>query len=208
MAPPDGTTASSLDVVRLGARVRELRHARGFSLEALSQVTGVSRSMLSSVERGEKVASVLVVDAVATALGTSLARLLSQERQHAVVVLRHDEQDVAVDPGGWERRILSPVLPDVEFEFMRTTLGPHVDAGAFAAHGAGSREYVAVEHGMLRLSLPSWSGDLAAGDAIYFAGDVVHGFANPGDEPCIYYLAMDIGRPGGSAHRRVVGGRP
>jgi transcriptional regulator with XRE-family HTH domain len=184
-----------------------LRRARGLSLEALASAAGVSRSMLSSVERGEKVASILVVDSIATALGTTLARLVGEERREAVVVLRRDEQEVAVDPAGWERRILSPVLPGVEFELMRTTLGPGVDAGEFAAHGVGAREYVAVETGVLRLTLPGWSGDLGAGDATYFAGDVVHGFANPADVPCVYYLAMDVGAAGGLAHRRVAGSR-
>ena len=51
---------------------------------------------------------------------------------------------MARDPAGWERRILSPVLPGVEFEFMRTTLGPGVDAGVFLPHAPGSREYVAI----------------------------------------------------------------
>lgn len=206
--PPDVVSRPQLDVVALGARVRKLRHRQGFSLEALAVAAGVSRSMLSSVERGEKVASVVVVDAVATALGTTLARLVTDERPDPVVLLRRADQEVAVDPAGWERRILSPVLPGVEFELMRTTLGPGVDAGAFAAHGPGAREYLAVETGTLRLTLPGWSADLSVGDAVYFAGDVVHAFANPSaGEPCVYYLAMDVGT-GALRHRRVVGMRP
>lgn len=198
---------TALDVVALGTRVRALRTRRGLSLEALAVAAGVSRSMLSSVERGEKVASVLVVDSIATALGTTLARLVADERPDPVIVLRRDQQDVAVDPAGWQRRILSPVLPGVEFEFMRTTLGPSVDAGAFAAHGMGAREYVAVEAGALRLTLPHRAIDLAAGDAVYFAGDVVHAFANPAAENCVYYLAMDVGSTGRLAHRRAPGAR-
>jgi hypothetical protein len=47
-------------------------------------------------------------------------------------VLRRGEQDVVADPSGWERRILSPVLPGVEFELMRTTIPAGVDAGEFS----------------------------------------------------------------------------
>jgi transcriptional regulator with XRE-family HTH domain len=173
-------------------------------LESLAAVAGVSRSMLSSIERGEKVPSVVVADAVATALGTTLSRLVADERRDSVVVLRKQDQDVVSEPAGWERRILSPVLPGVEFELMRTVLGPRVDAGAFAAHGAGAREYVAVEAGVLRLTLPGWVGELTAGDSIYFQGDVVHAFVNPGDDACVYYLAMDVGTSGGLSHRRVL----
>lgn len=159
--------------------------------------------MLSSIERGEKVASVLVVDRIATALGTSIARLVADERGEPVIVLRRDAQDVVVDPSGWERRILSPVLPGVEFELMRTTLEPRVDAGAFAPHGPGTREYVAVEQGTLRLVLAGERFELAAGDAIFFDGDRSHGFANPLDEPCVYYLAMELGSRGLREHRAV-----
>jgi len=88
--------------------------------------------------------------------------------------------------------VLSPVLPGVEFEFMRTTIEPGVDAGVFTPHAAGSREYLAVETGTLRLSLDGEEVDLHTGDSIFYAGDCDHGFANPGAELCVYYLVMDL----------------
>jgi len=63
-----------------------------------------------------------VLDRIATALGTSIARLTGDESAREPVLLRRGGQDVLVDPGGWERRILSPVLAGVEFEFRRTVL--------------------------------------------------------------------------------------
>jgi transcriptional regulator with XRE-family HTH domain len=60
----------------VGARVRVARLARGLSLEAVAGRAGVSRSMLSAVERGGKVPTVLTLDRIATALDTSIARLL------------------------------------------------------------------------------------------------------------------------------------
>jgi XRE family transcriptional regulator, regulator of sulfur utilization len=155
--------------------------------------TGVSRSMLSEVERGSKVPTVLVLDRIATGLDTSIARLLGDERAARVVVLRRGEHDTAHDPAGWERRILSPVLPGVEFELMRTTIPGGVDAGEFAPHAPGSREYLAMERGILRLTLDGVEHVLRGGDSIYYAGDCRHAFANAGQEPCVYYLAMELG---------------
>jgi quercetin dioxygenase-like cupin family protein len=152
----------------------------------------VSRSMLSEVERGSRVPTVLVLDRIATGLGTSIARLLRDELPARMVVLRHGEQDVVREASGWERRVLSPVLPGVEFEFMRTTIGAGVDAGIFEPHSSGSREYLAVEAGTLNLSLDGEDVRLRRGDSIFYAGDCHHGFANPGSEPCVYYLAMDL----------------
>jgi transcriptional regulator with XRE-family HTH domain len=190
-------------LTELGKRIREERIARGVSLEELAAGAGVSRSMLSAVERGEKAPSVLILDQIATGLGTSIARLLAPERTGRVVVLRGRDQDCLVDPSGWKRRILSPVLPNVEFEFMRTSLEPGVNAGVFLPHNPGSREYVAVEHGTLRLTLGGEVFELKKGDSIYYAGDCLHEFENPGRRSaCEYYLAMDVtGHPEELRHR-------
>ncbi len=190
----DNALSSGLSMAELGARIRAQRLAQGFGLERLAELSGVSRSMVSEVERGTKTPTVLILDRLATALGTSIAGLLDEPTRATVVLLEHGRQRVVRDPGGWERRILSPVLPGVEFEFMRTTLGPGVDAGEFSAHPAGSREYLAVESGRLRLTIDDQVHELGTGDSVYYPGDHRHAFANDGRRPCVYYLAMDLGR--------------
>lgn len=182
----DGSTLSSgLSMSELGARIRGERRARGISLERLAELSGVSRSMVSEVERGAKTPSVLVLDRLATALGTSIARLLDEPVRPDVVMLAGDRQHVVRDPAGWERRILSPVLPDIEFEFMRTTLEPGVDAGEFSPHAPGSHEYVAVEQGCLRLTIDGVAHRLETGDAAYFPGNRRHAFANDAADACV-----------------------
>jgi transcriptional regulator with XRE-family HTH domain len=195
--------AKGLQLDELGNRIREERRRRGLSLEQLAEKARVSRSMLSAVERGDKAPSVLILDQIATGLGSSIARLLASELEGRVMLLRAEDQKVAVDPSGWEHRILSPVLPNVEFEFMRTTLGPGVNAGAFLPHNPGSREYVAVERGALKLTLDGTAYVLKKGDSIYYAGDCVHEFENPDHRSgCDYYLAMDVtGHPEQLGHR-------
>lgn len=192
-----------LKLSELGDRIRGERARRSLSLEELADKARVSRSMLSAVERGEKAPSVLILDQIATGLGTSIARLLASESEARVIVLRADDQDRAIDPSGWERRILSPVLPKVEFELMRTTLSPGINAGAFLPHNPGSREYVAVERGTLRLTLDGVVHLLHPGDSIYYAGDCIHEFENPDRRSsCDYYLAMDVtGHPEQLRHR-------
>ena len=83
------------------------------------------------------------------------------------------------------------MLPDVDFEFMRTTIGPGVDAGTWLSHGVGSREYLAVEAGTLLLTIDGTEHVLAAGDSIYHDGDCTHSYRNPGTIDCVYYLAFN-----------------
>lgn len=195
--------SSGLHLDALGERIRQERKRRRLSLNQLSRAARVSTSMLSAVERGEKIPSVLVLDQIATGLETSIARLLADERAGRAILLRKSDQNVAVDPSGWQRRVLSPVLPNVEFEFMRTTIGPRVNAGAFLPHNPGSREYVAIERGTLKLTLNGEAFLLRKGDSIYYAGDCIHEFENPDPkQPCEYYLAMDVtGHPEHLRHR-------
>jgi transcriptional regulator with XRE-family HTH domain len=202
--------SSGLDLAGLGARLRLERLRRHLRLQDLEARSGVSRSMLSEVERGSKAPTILVLDRIATGLDTSIARLLGDERAARVIVLRRGEHDTAHDPSGWERRILSPVLPGVEFELMRTTIPGGVDAGEFAPHAPGSREYLAMERGALRLTLDGVEHVLRAGDSIYYAGDCRHAFANAGQESCVYYMAMELARHrtrGRSRRRRPAGRR-
>src|ERR1051326_3603776 len=149
----DARLTNGLEMTELGERIRLERLRRRLSLEELAERAGVSSSMLSAVERGEKVPTILVLDRIATGLETSIARLLDDEQAARVIVLRAGEHKVARDASGWERRILSPVLPGIEFELMRTSIPAGVDAGVFAPHAPGSREYVAVERGVLLLTL-------------------------------------------------------
>lgn len=186
------------DMTAVGRRVRALRQQRSLSLEALAERSGVSVSMLSTVERGQKVPSIMVMSQIATALDTSIGRLLDEEKALRVIVVRAAEQRVIKDPAGIERRSLSPVLPGVEFELMRMTVAPGADVGTFPPHRAGSREYLAVESGTLTVILAGTDYVLRAGDSLYHDGDCVHGYRNDGKTPCVYYLAMDVaGHTGG-----------
>jgi transcriptional regulator with XRE-family HTH domain len=177
---------------QLGARLRAQRQRRGFNLAALAAASGVSRSMISDIERGAKVPTVLVLARLATALGVTVSRLLGESQPDRVIALRREEQPAITDTTGWQRRILSPNLPGVEFEFIRTTVPAGVVVGEFAPHAPGSREYIAVEAGELTVTLDGVGHQLATGDAIYYAGDVTHAFANAGTVECVYYTAMQV----------------
>jgi len=187
-----GDDGAGLDLAGLGTRIRLLRSAQGLSLDEAAQLCGVSRSMLSAVERGEKIPTVLVLHRIAVGLGSNITRLLGEEQAGPVIVLRRATQDVARDPSGWERRNLAPALPGVAFEFMRTTIPPGVNAGEFPPHPAGSREYVAVEQGRLRLTIAGTPYILETGDSVAYHGDTWHAFANSGPDDCVYYLALEV----------------
>ena len=190
-----------MDLLRLGKRIQDLRAERHLTLQDLADATSVSVSMLSAVERGQKAATVTVLDRIARGLGLSLAALVSVAEDDRVIVRRAAGQDVIDEPSGWRRTVLTPVVPGVNFEWIRTVLPPACDAGWYPAYAPGSHEFIAVDSGTLRLRLDEPLGldereiDLTSGDSAYFAADVRHGYANPGAIPCTYHVAAIIMRP-------------
>jgi transcriptional regulator with XRE-family HTH domain len=110
---------------RIAERLRELRGSRGFSLDALAAKSGVSRSMISLIERGESSPTAVVLDKLAVALGVTLASLFNPSDVGAPKepVSRRDEQPEWQDPdSGYWRRSVSPTwvsqpmqLVDVRF---------------------------------------------------------------------------------------------
>jgi transcriptional regulator with XRE-family HTH domain len=185
------------DLDRLAQRLQWLRADQQLSLAELSQRSGVSVSMLSAVERAERAPTVVVLAKIAEGLGESLVGLLSEDDDRRVVVRRARDQDRSTRPGGWERVVLSPVVPGVNFELVRVMLPAGCDAGDFPAYAHGSHEYLAVESGTLRLRVGDTVVDLQAGESVYFEADQERSFANVGDRPCEYYLAALIMRSRG-----------
>src|SRR4051812_18478073 len=122
---------------QIAARVRKIRAARALSLEGLAERTGVSRSMISLIERGESSATAVVLDKLAAGLGVTLASLFSRsESAGASPLVRRAEQRTWCDPEtGYRRRNLSPPGFPSPIELVEVILPP----GARVAYDTGSR---------------------------------------------------------------------
>lgn len=171
--------------------MRDLRLGLGLTLEALAERSGVSRAMLSKVERGEKNPTLVVAARIAEGLGVPLSRLLGQEERREVVVVPKDRRLVARDPEtGFERQLLSPSFPGRGVEFVRNVVPEGSTSGEFPPHRRGVEEYVVVEEGRLRAVLGGEERVLEEGDALFFEADVPHRFDNVGEGTCSYYLVI------------------
>jgi transcriptional regulator with XRE-family HTH domain len=98
---------------RIAERVRELRAAQGLSLEALAGKSGVSRSMISLIERGESSPTAVVLEKLAAGLGVMMASLFdvpaSEGQAPRGPVARREDQPQWRDPAsGYVRRNVSP----------------------------------------------------------------------------------------------------
>jgi transcriptional regulator with XRE-family HTH domain len=187
--------ARSAEMEQIAAELRERRRAQGLSLESLSTRSGVSRSMISKVERGEAVPSTVVLSRLAEALGTTFAELMMPAPEREILVIPAAHQPVLRDEAsGFLRRVLSPVLPGRGIDFVLNTLPPGAGTGDFTPHRPGVEEYIYVLRGRLRATLGANVAVLEAGDSLFFEASMSHGFDNPGAEPCEYLLVIDSSR--------------
>ena len=96
---------------RIAQRVRDLRAARGLSLDALATLCGVSRSMISLIERAESSPTAVVLERLATGLNVTLASLFDAPQATSEPMMRLADQAVWRDPhSGYVRRNVSPIF--------------------------------------------------------------------------------------------------
>ncbi|NIJ14868.1 transcriptional regulator with XRE-family HTH domain [Saccharomonospora amisosensis] len=185
-----------MDLAALGQRIQRLRLERALTLQRLAELSSVSVSMLSAVERGDKAATVVVLDRIAAGLDVRLTELLTEPEAERIIVRRAAEQDTVAEPGGWHRTILTPVVPGVNFEWVRSTLPPGCVPADYPPYAPGSHEFIFVESGTVTLTIDGdRTVELTRGDSVYLAADVTLRYANHTAEPCTYYVAALVMRP-------------
>ncbi len=175
-----------------GAQVRRLRDAADMTLEQLAQRSGVSRAMLSKVERGEKSPTIGIATRIAHALDASLSELIGgSDTRGKVVVMRRDRRPVFRDPEtGFERHIVSPAPGGTRVELLFHHLPAGASTGFLPAYPLGTEKHVAVTEGELVVVIDGAEHRLGTGDALFFQANVDHRFDNRTAAPCGYFLVV------------------
>ncbi len=189
----------------LAARLRDLRAGSGLTLDGLAERTGVSRSMISLIERGESSPTAAVLDKLAGGLGVTLASLFAErDNVEASPLSRRADQRSWRDPdSGYTRRNLSaPGFPS-PIELVEVVLPP----GARVAYDTGHRasvvhQQVWIIEGNIDLTLGDETYRLAAGDCLSMRLDQPTVFRNLAEQPARYVVALATdGRMGTGPHR-------
>ena len=173
----------------LGDRVRELRQKKGWTLDQLSGACGVSRSMLSQIERNGVNPTVAVALRIAQAFGIALGALVEAPAAAAKIeVVRADDRSTHFRSDKDCRiRTLSPLHLEREVEFYEIRLRP---GGALrsAPHFSGTRELLTIHEGSVRVTSGGTVQELGPGDSAHYPADVPHEIANTGREGVVAYL--------------------
>jgi transcriptional regulator with XRE-family HTH domain len=194
---------------RLAARLRGLRSERRLTLDALADRAGVSRSMISLIERGESSPTAAVLDRLAAGLGVTIASLFADEAgADASPMSRRRDQTAWRDPEtGYVRRNLSPPAFPAPIELVEVVLpaGTRVAYDTPGTRAVGVNQQVWVMEGRLEVSLGEVNYRLDAGDCLAMLLDGPIVFRNPEAEPVRYVVALAAdavaGRVAATGHR-------
>lgn len=180
------------DARNVGARVKKLRTGQGLTLEALADLSGVSRAMISKLERGEKNPTLVVAAKVAQALRVGFTDLMGvAESRRAVIVIPKSSRMIFRDSEtGFERQLLSPAFESRSVEFVRHVIPKGETSGELPPYKTGTEKFLVVEQGRLRIVIEGHDYVLNAGDSLYFEADTPHRFDNTGKGVCSYYLVV------------------
>ncbi|MCC6809725.1 MAG: helix-turn-helix domain-containing protein [Deltaproteobacteria bacterium] len=174
----------------VGTNVRELRAKKGYTLDVLAKMTGLSRQLLGQIELGRTAPSVSVVWKVARAFEVPFSALLATPGKVETKVLPSATAKRLVSADGrYSSRALFPFGEQQRVEFYELRLAGHSREDA-EPHAPGTRENLVVVSGRLDVELSGERHSLNKGDAIVFGADVAHSYVNPGSEECFMHLVM------------------
>jgi transcriptional regulator with XRE-family HTH domain len=187
-------TSSELVASHLSVRLKKLREQKGWSLETLSAACGVSRAMLSQIERGQVNPTLAVTFNIARAFEMSIGELVEMPGvSSSIQVIR--AKDSAYDFRGdadCRVRTLSPLNLEKDVEFYQVRLGRGGELRS-AAHFTGTREFLAVQSGRVRIESGEDREELGHGDSVSYRADVKHAIVNISDRDAVVFL-VDIYR--------------
>ncbi len=186
---PDATIDPASEV--LCSRVTELRKKNKLTLDQLAAASGVSRSMLSQIERGQANPTLAVTFRIAQAFGITIGELVDQPWATSTIEIVHgnDPSNLFRADDECQIRTLSPLHMEKNIEFYELRIAPNARLSS-APHYEGTKELLTVASGSAHVL----SGDkdclLGQGDSAHYRADLEHIIENSGDQELVCYLVV------------------
>lgn len=166
----------------VGATLQKIRQKRGLTLDDLSRAAGVSKSMLSQIEREKANPTIAVAWRLANALGIGIEELLAANEREAEAIHVLEPHETPTLPGshfGYVLRILGPMDLAGKFEWYELTLAPE---GALKSnpHDPGTVEHLTLLSGAMDIEVDGITKKLKVGGTARYHADRPHAIRNTG----------------------------
>lgn len=176
----------------LPARLKDARRGQGLSLDAVAKLSGVSRSMVSQIERGESSPTIATLWNLTRALQVDFAGLLEESASEDRIEVLRDAQVPSIDNmgQGCRIRILSPPEDAGKHEVydLRFAEGGILDS---QPHTRGAQEHVTVVEGQVEVTSGNATDTISAGDTARYAADAPHCIRALGGSARVFLVVQD-----------------
>ncbi|WP_238268697.1 helix-turn-helix domain-containing protein [Paraburkholderia terrae] len=166
---------------RVGEQIQRLRSERKMTLDDLSRAAGVSKSMLSEIERDKANPTIAVAWRLTNALGVSLDSLFAPQKAPEPIAVSgpHEIPTLSGHDARYQLRVWGPIDLAGKFEWYELTLRP---GGALvsSAHEPGTREHLTVLHGTIDIEAAGTTKRLKVADTARYVADEPHAIRNAG----------------------------
>lgn len=172
----------------IATTIKELRSARSLTLDQLAATSGISKSMLSQIERNKTNPTVGTLWSLTQALGIDIAELLGAESKAEVpenlitTMKAHQTPEIQSADGKCILKILGPhnLVSHMEWYEVDMQKGGVLDS---ESHAIGTVEHITILEGTVTISTGSETDILQKGDTARYAADVHHYIKNHSQVP-------------------------
>jgi transcriptional regulator with XRE-family HTH domain len=184
------TAPTDLDT-RLATRLASLRAERAWSLDTLAERSGISRTTLSRLERGETSPTASLLGRLCTAYGRTMSRLIAETEAEAPQHVRAADQATWTDPEtGFRRRGISPPAAGLDAELVEASLPAGKTISYAAPAVQGLEQHIWMLGGTLELTVEGTTHHLRQGDCLRFRLFGPSRFVAPGPDDAHYALVV------------------
>jgi len=178
---------------RIADGLQKRREYLGFTVQGLADLSGVSRAMISKIERYEASPTAALLGRLCNALGITLSSLIANaETESHSPVARCDEQPTWKDPDtGLQRTMVSPLNTASRVEIVRIELPAGAEVKYDAQRQVMFEQHIMVLQGKLNLTIGAELLELSADDCVYMKLDASVQFANRGRSACKYLVVIN-----------------
>jgi len=179
----------------IGENLKRLRSEKSLSLDAVAKLSGVSKSMLGQIERGEVNPTISTIWRIANGLKVSFTSLVTRAQDDSEIVSRSEVEPLVEDSGKCRNYPVFPFDAERGFEMYAVEIDP---GGYLQAEGhtPGTQEFITLHAGQLAVRVADEEHVLACGDSIRFKADAQHSYHNPGTEMVSLSMVIHYPRAG------------
>jgi transcriptional regulator with XRE-family HTH domain len=176
---------------QIAQRIKLERKLREFSLDELAQRSGVSRAMISKIERHASTPTAVLLARLAEALGMTMTALMSEKNTVAHGITRLNQQNQWIDPEtGYSRRIVSAAQNEGDAEIVAIELPANAQISFAANHAVRIEAKLVLMEGQMQVTTENEQWQLHAGDCIRFSVHLAHTIHNLKPYPARYIVVM------------------